>query len=232
MLRGCRRLPFPALVLKDEESARVAAQMVKDALKEVEFEVVTHGGEHQILTGCDIEFGTGTEREQADRNLYQVGEERRAAGTRTPKGRRPFGLKEVNRGRAEGEKARGDSVPDEGANRADREEELGASEEAREGSFLKTQTAPKQGPARKAANVEKTFVVDSFGKTSIRTYFEGDPTGGAFAVARGPIDFIFSDRAPDDQMRAQLSPLASWEEQPAQIRWTPSQLDIRFDWDA
>ena len=85
---------------------------------------------------------------------------------------------------------------------------------------------------RRESDDAKTFVVDYFGTNTIRTYFENDPVCGAFVVARGPIEFIFSDREPDEHMRTQLSPLASWEEKPDRIQWAPTRLDIRFDWDA
>ena len=53
---------------------------------------------------------------------------------------------------------------------------------------------------------------------------------GAMAVARGPVEFIFSDRQPEDRMREQLSPAATWEEGPARIEYAPIGFEISLDW--
>lgn len=83
---------------------------------------------------------------------------------------------------------------------------------------------------RREREDQQIFVVDYFGTTTIRTFFEGQPVGGAFAVARGPVEFIFSDREPDQLMRDHLSPFASWEERPPRIQWAPTDLSIQLDW--
>jgi len=70
----------------------------------------------------------------------------------------------------------------------------------------------------------KTYAMNYLGKTSVRTH------DGGLAVARHAVEFLFSVRSPEEEVRRELSPAATWEEQPPRIVSSSVNVDIVFEW--